>query len=470
MATQLNPGDQLDEFRIEERLYVGGMAVIYRVRGPQSDLPMILKLPRLGFGEPATSVIGFETEEMVMQSLSGPHVPKLFAVGALERTPYLVMELITGKRLHERMGKGPLPAVEVAQIGMAIANAIHALHSQHVIHLDLNPGNILFRESGEAVLVDFGLAHHSHYPDLMAEEFARPVGTPAYISPEQIFGVRCDPRSDLFALGVLLYELATGCLPFGTPTSRSGLRRRLYRDPVPPRALVPDIPEWLQEVILHCLEVDARQRYSSAAQVGFDLDHPDQVAIGERGQRTRRKNPWQVFLRWVIAAGFEPAACPHVAAHLSSAPIILAAIATGHTNEARNHALQEAIRRALASEHDSRLVLATVINPSTISSEVSEKDTATSRHIQNIVQMRQWIQPLRIPPQRISFHVFENNDPADALVEYARINPVDQIIIGSSPPAIIGLKGTIADRVVADAPCSVLVVRPRERGERTHPT
>src|SRR5512143_3541049 len=146
MATLLNPGDKVDDFIIEERLYVGGMAVIYRVRGPQSDAPMILKLPRLGLGEPATSVIGFETEHMVMQSLNGPHVPKLFAVGALERTPYLVMELITGKRLHDRMGKGPLPAEEVAQIGIAIANALHALHSQHVIHLDLNPGNVLFRE------------------------------------------------------------------------------------------------------------------------------------------------------------------------------------------------------------------------------------------------------------------------------------------------------------------------------------
>jgi len=466
MATLLNPGDKVDDFLIEERLYVGGMAVIYRVRGPQSHEPMIMKLPRLGFGEPATSLIGFETEQMVMQSLGGPHIPKLFAVGALERTPYLVMELISGNRLHDLIAKGPLPAEEVAQIGTAIASAIHALHSQHVIHLDLNPGNVLFRETGEAVLVDFGLAHHSHYPDLMAEEFARPVGTPAYISPEQIFGVRCDPRSDLFALGVLLYELATGRLPFGAPTSRRGLRRRLYRDPVPPRVLVPAIPEWLQEIILHCLEVDARQRYSSAAQAGFDLGHPDQVTIGERGRRMRRNNPWQVFLRWVRAAGYEPAPCPHVATHLSSAPIILAAIATSHTNEARNQALRDAIRRALASEHDSRLVLATVIPPSTLSSEVTEQDTATSRRIRNIVQMRQWLQPLHLPAERISFQVFEASDPAEALVEYARINHVDLIIIGSSPPAMLGLKGTIAERVVADALCSVLVVRPGGREER----
>ncbi len=154
-----------------------------------------------------------------------------------------------------------------------------------------------------------------------------------------------------------------------------------------------------------------------------------------------------------------------MATHLSSAPIVLAAISTRHTNEARNHALRNAIRRALACEHDSRLVLATVINPSTISSEVSEQDTATSRRIRNIVEMRQWIQPLNLPANRISFQVFEANDPAEAMVEYARLNHVDQIIIGSSPPPILGLKGTIAERVVAEAPCSVLVVRPGGRGE-----
>ena len=466
MATLLNPGDELDGYRVEERLHVGGMAVIYRVTGGNTELPLVMKVPRLGFGEPGTSVIGFETEQMVLQSLGGPHVPKLIACGDLERTPYLVMEFIPGRSLRDWLGHGPVAVEEVARLGMALASAVHVLHGQHVIHLDLTPGNVLFRPTGEAVLVDFGLAHHSHYPDLMAEEFARPVGTPAYISPEQVFGVRCDPRSDIFALGVIVYELATGRLPYGAPTSRRGLRRRLWRDPLPPRAVVPYLPEWLQEVILRCLEVDARARYSSAAQVAFDFAHPDQVTVGERGRRTRRDGPWKVFRRWLRAAGYEPPPCPEVAQYLSSAPIVLVAVATTHTNEARHQAMRDAVRRAVASERDCRVVLATVIGPASMAGEVTERDTAANRRIRGVVQLRQWAQPLRLPADRVSYQVFEAGDPADAVVEYARANHVDQIIIGASPPGVslIGRRVALADRVVAEAPCTVVVVRPSQRG------
>src|SRR4030095_6464305 len=121
--------------------------------------------------------------------------------------------------------------------------------------------------SGDAVLIDFGLAHHSHYPDLLAEELRYPVGNWVYMAPEQVLGVRCDPRSDLYALGGILYELATGRLPFGHPRSVAELRRRLSRHPVPPSTIVPATPEWLQEIILRCLEVDARERFGSAREL-----------------------------------------------------------------------------------------------------------------------------------------------------------------------------------------------------------
>lgn len=465
MATLLNPGDELEGCRIEECLYVGGMSAIYRVSGPEVGFPLVMKIPRLGFGEPATSVIGFEIEQMVLRSLSSPHVPRLAASGDLARTPYLLMEYIAGRRLRDWLGQGSMAADEVARLGVSLASAVHALHRQDVIHLDLTPENVLFRPTGEAVLVDFGLAHHGHYPDLMAEEFARPVGTPAYISPEQLFGVRCDPRSDVFAIGVILYELATGRLPFGSPRRLRGLRRRLYRDPTPPRVIVPTIPEWLQEIILRCLEVDARARYSSAAQVAFDLSHPDQVTIGERGRRLRRDGPWKVFRRWLRATGYEPAPCPEVSSQLSSAPIVLVAVAIEHASETLTQAMREAVRRTLASERDSRVVLVTVISPVSIGQERTEEDTAANRRVRGFVQLRLWAQPLRLPPERVSCHVFESRDPAEALVEYARANHVDQIIIGASYPGLplFGIPGAIADRVVSAAPCSVLVVRPTEK-------
>ena len=465
MVALPNPGDVLDGFRIEERLYVGGMAVIYRVSSPTAELPLVMKIPRLGFGEPGTSVIGYETEEMVLRSVSGPHVPRLVARGDIERSPYLVMEYIAGRRLSDWLDHGSVAAEEVARLGVAVASAVHALHRQDVIHLDLTPGNVLFRPTGEAVLVDFGLARHGHYPDLMAEEFVRPAGTAAYISPEQLFGVRCDPRSDVFAIGVILYELATGQLPYGSPRGAKALRRRLYRDPTPPRAIVATIPEWLQEIILRCLEVDARARYSSAAQVAFDLSHPDQVNIGERGRRLRRDGSWKVFRRWWRAAGYEPAPCPEVSSQLSSAPIVLVAVAVEYTDELLAQAMRDAVRRTFASERDSRVVLATVISPVSIGRERTEEDTPANRRIRGRVQLRHWAQPLRLPPERVFCHVLESSSPADALLEYARLNHVDQIIIGASYPGLplFGSPGTTADRVVSAAPCSVLVVRPTEK-------
>ena len=138
------------------------------------------------------------------------------------------------------------------------------------------------------MLLDFGLSWHAHYPDLLAEEMRVAVGSPPWMAPEQVVGVRGDPRSDVFAIGVMLYEMATGELPFGDPQTRGGLRQRLWMDPPPPRVLAPQTPDWLQEVILRCLEPEADQRYGSAAQLAFELANPDQVHVGERGLRTRR--------------------------------------------------------------------------------------------------------------------------------------------------------------------------------------
>src|SRR5262249_22943216 len=150
-----------------------------------------------------------------------------------------------------------------------------------------------------AVLVDFGLAHHAHYPDLLAEELRYPVGNWVYMAPEQVVGVRCDPRSDIYALGAILYQLATGRLPFGRPDTKARLRRRLYRDPVPRRALVRGTPDWLQEIILHCLEIDTRDRYASAAEVAFDLANASHVALTQRASRGPRPDLGMLARRWL---------------------------------------------------------------------------------------------------------------------------------------------------------------------------
>ena len=255
------PGTEIDGFRLGERIHVGSMAWIYRLEGPRGPLPLIMKIPRLGAGERSANVVSFEQCRLVLGALSqSPHHPTLVAYGDVETTPYLVMEYIEGTRLDSWIERAPLAPQETARLGHALALALHEVHRQDVIHLDLKATNVIYRAGGEAALVDFGLSCHRHLPDLLDAEFHTPVGNWIYMAPEQIAGERCDPRSDLFALGALLYELATGKRAFGTPSTVAQLRRRLYRDPLPPRALVAATPPWLQEVILHCLEIDAAAR------------------------------------------------------------------------------------------------------------------------------------------------------------------------------------------------------------------
>ena len=173
-------------------------------------------------------------------------------------------------------------------IGGKIATALADLHRQNVIHHDIKPSSIMFRDSGEAVLIDFGLSHHNQLPDLLQEEFRLPYGTAPYMAPERLLGVRDDPRSDLFSLGVLLYFFTTGVRPFGETETLRGMRRRLWRDPHPPRKLKADYPPWLQEIVLRCLEIEPVWRHPTASQLAFELAHPEQVKLTARSERLRR--------------------------------------------------------------------------------------------------------------------------------------------------------------------------------------
>src|SRR4029453_4313675 len=154
---------------------------------------LVMKIPRLGPGERAVNVISFEVCRMVLGALpQGPHHPTLVSYGDIESTPYLVTEFIEGTRLDDWVIRAPVTPEDIARLGAALALALHDVHRQDVVHLDLKPTNVIYRANGEAVLVDFGLARHGHYPDLLAEELRYPVGNWVYMAPEQVLGVRCD--------------------------------------------------------------------------------------------------------------------------------------------------------------------------------------------------------------------------------------------------------------------------------------
>lgn len=453
-------GEEVGGFRILEKIHGGGMATLYRVSNPDRALPAIMKIPNLGFGSHPGCYVGFEVEQMIMATLSGPHVPRFIARGGMDATPYLVMEYIDGPALRDSVGQGRLAVAEIVRLVVALAAAIHDLHRQNVVHLDIKPANVLYRPTGEAVLVDFGLARHAHLPDLIEEEFHRPVGTPAYLSPEQVLGQRSDPRSDVFALGAILYQLATGRLPFGTPTTTGGLRRRLYRDPEPPRRVRPELPDWLQEIVLHCLEVDPAQRYTTAAQVAYDLSHPGDVRITARGTRLKRAGHLTGLRRWLKTLWSEPPPCPAPLAHLAVAPHLLVALDTTQSDEALFEALRQAVRRVMIAEARYRITCVTVLDLASLSAEDASHALAHSLYTQRLMEARHWARPLDLPAEQARFHVLDSTDPAMTLVEYARANQVDQIVMGArGSSALRRILGSVSSRVAAEAPCSVTVVR-----------
>lgn len=460
MPIKLVPGMQIDGFQLIAPLHEGGMARLWRVSHPDHDLPLLMKLPHIGYGETVTQIVGFEVERLLMPVLTGPHVPRYIGSGEVEDQPYLVMEHVPGETLRPLLEQSPLPAERVAALGALAATALHDFHRQGAIHLDIKPSNLLLREGDppRIVLIDFGLSHHARLPDLLTEQFHIPIGTAPYIAPEQILGIRNEPRSDLFALGVTLYHLATGERPFGNPTSTSGLKRRLYRDPVPPRALQPQIPRWFQEIVLRCLSVDPERRHPTAGQLAFDLLHPEQVPLTELAERTHRDSAVTVAKRWFGRIGAERAK-PH-SALTGHAPLIMVAIDTKQDDPRLTESLRQLVQRIVQTSPGARLACVTVMRTARIGMDVNLDASGRNRHVKRLMAMRDWAHALELPDHRITFHVLEASEPADALVAYARDNSVDHIVMGAR--GVTGVRrilGSVSAKVVAEAGCTVTVVR-----------
>ena len=472
----LAPGTLVDGFVIGECIHAGGMAHIYAVEYAQHQrdpgFAMAMKIPRMTAGDGAENIVSFEVELQIHPVLHGPHVPRFVAAGDLTRLPYLVMEYIPGQTLQYWLDQPTRPTPEdVARLGAAVALAAHSLHQQNVCHLDLKPGNVLIKGDGNAVLLDYGLSCHAHYPDLLAEEMRKAVGSPAWIAPEQIVGVRGDLRSDIFAIGVMLYELATGELPFGAPTTQGGLRQRLWMTPPPPRQLRPEVPEWLQEIILRCLEPEAARRYPSAAQLAFDLSHPEQVTLTERAHRTQGPGARVHLRRWLKAAGMHYQPSPLPTSQIEEAPIVMVAVPHDDVSDATLYSLREATARSLGIRPGARLACVSVISPSASSASDSER-SETTLHRQHLARLKQWAQPLPLAQHSTSYHVLEASDVANALVRYAEGNRVGLMIVGA---ATHGLQlqrfiDTVPIRVARDAPCTVILVKQQLPFEQLHAT
>ena len=437
---QLTVGMTIDGFLLQERLHRGGMADIWRVSRSDIDFPIIMKVPLLDFEGDISVLVGFEVEQMIMAELRGPHVPRWVANGDFAVQPYIVMEYIDGPTLLKqipRSGRAHERGREHRHRGgcrprRSAPAARAAPRSQ--------AGQHLFRPTGEAVLIDFGLSRHEQLPDLLEEQFHRPTGTPDYMAPEQLFRVRSDKRSDIYAFGAILYQLATGRLPFGRPARMRKVRRRVWRDPVPPRALRADTPAALQEIILKCLEPVPEGRYASATDLLFDLRHLDLVELTERARRTQQSD-WKAALGRRLRA---PAMVRKILASATKppprAPIILTVVDLRPGFDDLRQALLEAAASALANTPGARLACVNVMPTSLIGIDENVDAAGENIHVQRLAQMRSWAQPLQLPRGKISYHLLESRNTAAAILEFARSNQVHHIVIGA-PVCILARKG-----------------------------
>ncbi len=452
-------GDVIDGVTLDEELYRGGMATIWRVTHADHPGPICMKIPLVLDGDDPGAIVSFEAEQMIMPRLTGPHVPRFIAAGDFAATPHIVMELVEGEPLSRLTEQAPLPWADVAGVGAEIAQALHALHRQRVNHLDLKPANILRRANGQIVLIDFGLSRHADLPDLLAEESTLPIGTGAYLSPEQVLGRRTDPRSDLFALGVILYKLVTGKLPFGESDARGALRERLWKLPVPPRKLAPDLPPAAQEIILRCLSVEAGDRHPTAGQLAYDLRHPESVELTERATRLEGDGWWAAMKRRRSAPKELPPN-PVAGGMPAEAPIIAVAVDLSEQQVHLAGAVRHMVGRVLQIEPTARLVCVTVLKTSRIGVDQLMTDDGQSVHIQRLVELKDWAAPLRLPDTQISHHVLEAPDPADAIIAFVVQNGIDHLVMGArSASPLRRYLGSVSAAVVTQAPCSVTIVR-----------
>ena len=455
-------GKVVDGFVLGKEVHRGGMASLFSATKEGIDIPILLKIPRVGRDQPVESLIGFETELTILRSLKSPYVPKYLGSGNMATRPYIAMERVEGRPLEDLIKEGKVFSIdEVVRIGADLAQAVQSLHAQDAIHLDIKPENILIDDKGKLTLIDFGLSHHARYPDLLAEAMRKGVGSAPYISPEQVAGIRSDSRSDIFSIGVIMYELLTGELPFGNPQTMSGLRKRMWAEAFPPRAIRKEIPRWLQEVILRCLEARADDRYQSATRLRQVLRDHESVKLTERADRVEPLSFWENLKRMFRAAGYEPSPSPRPSMGNQDAPLMIAAIDTRQSDEDLRERMQTTAKNLLQAYPESRLVCISTISSTPTFEGSQENETASGIVRGHLVQLMDWAKPLKLPPERISYHVLEALDPASRIVEFAKDNDASLILIGASHklPNKVTPWRTSMTKIVEEAPCSVHIVR-----------
>jgi serine/threonine-protein kinase len=293
--TTLRTGDKLDHYLIENLVARSGMASIFRATDERTGHPVAIKIPHPEIEADPVFYDRFRREEEIGKKLDHPGVMKVFADGDRSQF-YLVMEWVNGRLLRQVMNEQKkFPPERAVKIALQIASALEYIHGHGVVHRDLKPENIMVDPNDHIKLIDFGIAANVGSRRLTFAKFSATMGTPDYISPEQVKGKRGDARSDIYALGVMLYEMLTGKVPFTGPNAFVIMNDRLLNNPIPPCEIDPAISPQLQEIIYRAMERDPHKRYPHAHELILDLEHQDKVGVAERPELTdwrKRRTPW----------------------------------------------------------------------------------------------------------------------------------------------------------------------------------
>jgi eukaryotic-like serine/threonine-protein kinase len=280
----LEPGDTLDHYRLEATVARSGMSTLFRATDLRDGRQVAIKVPHAEMEADPVLVARFEREQEIGQELDHPGVVKTFA-GEERSRLYMVIEWVDGRLLRtvlneeKKLPKKMLPITRATSFAVQICDALDTMHTHGVVHRDLKPENVMVDDHDRIKLIDFGIALKEDARRLTHVEVTPMLGTPDYIAPEQVEGRRGDQRSDIYSLGIVFYEMLTGQVPFSGPNPLVVMNERTVHDPEPARSLRPEITAELQEILDRALERDPRRRYSTAADMAWELEHQEQVGV-----------------------------------------------------------------------------------------------------------------------------------------------------------------------------------------------
>jgi len=277
----LEPGAQVDSYRIEAPIAKSGMATIFRATDMRDGSTVALKIPHPDMEADPILSDRFKREAEIGERLRHPNVMQVYGGDRRSRV-YMVMEWCHGRLLRKILQEGRMPRERAIHIAIEVLKALDYIHSNGVVHRDLKPENVMVDDDDHIKLIDFGIAGDTISRRLTYANFTSMLGTPDYIAPEQVKGKRGDGRTDLYSMGVILYEMLTGKLPFSGPSPMATMNDRLLNHPLPPSVADPSVSPQLQEIIYRALERDPKNRYATAQEFIRDLEHPDQVGVEER--------------------------------------------------------------------------------------------------------------------------------------------------------------------------------------------